>query len=258
MILIPKQAHTFLPSFYLLPQLFHSSVDAIDCMYISCPLTQKGDAYVQRHKNIITREHLQHSEKWILLLPVPSFNFALSFKLFSVTFFSLKSASKIPVRWQLVKQGHLSHSTGLGEHVSLFLSGTQWRSQSCLQTQVQELKPQLLISLFPSKLLVDIEVLSATALSPGKGRLSQMAYLCHMKGGFQLGCSFFLVCVLMLLGLENSQEMNDRHTSDLQLHSKLSSINTISHQSVQVQAECFVRQHLMAKEASPSGPFIKK
>lgn len=47
-----------------------------------------------------------------------------------------------------------------------------------------------------------------------------MAYPCHMKGGFQFGCSFFLVCVLMLPGLENSQEMNDRHTSDLQLYSK--------------------------------------
>lgn len=33
---------------------------------ISCPLIQKGDAYVQCHKNIITWEHLQHSEKCVL------------------------------------------------------------------------------------------------------------------------------------------------------------------------------------------------
>lgn len=172
---------------------------------------------------------------------------------------SLKSASKIPIRWQLVKQGHLSRLTRLGEHVNSFLSGTQWRSQChlSLQSQVQELKPQLLIRPLPSKLPVDTEVLSATALSPGKGRLSQMAYPCHMKGGFQLGCSFFSLCVLMLSGLENSQEVNDRHTSDLQLYSKLSSIKTISHQSVKVQAQGFLRQHLMAKEAISPGPFIK-
>lgn len=57
----------------------------------AAPLTQKGDACVQWHKNIITWEHLQHSEKWIFyhFTPASSIlltNFVLPFKLSSVIF----------------------------------------------------------------------------------------------------------------------------------------------------------------------------
>lgn len=100
-------------------------------------------------------------------------------------------------------------------------------------------------------------MLSATALSPGEEEVISKGLPFPHKGGFQFGCSFFLVCVLMLPGLESSQEMNHRHTSDLQLYSKLSSIKTIGHHSVEVQTQGFVRQHLMANKASSSGPFIK-
>lgn len=158
----------------------------------AAPLAQKGNAYVQCHKNIVTSSIQRHGSYIILLLPVPSFWLSLPFP------------SNCPQLY-LLTQVCINNScwmTAGKAGVSLPFNRT-WRTYSHLAlSECHSLKPEVpksstrVKTQVPDKTSSPLNCLliqrcfQPLHLALGKRRLSQMVYPFHIRVAFSLDVHF--------------------------------------------------------------------